>query len=194
MLKGRSSLVTSLPGGKVYKNLNIWAGSGGAITPDTIENASIEFKVDKTWVQNNNIDLSTVTLNRYSGSSWNALPTTLVKDEGAYYYFKAKTSGFSPFSITGESGEKLQTAPIVPFREVPKTVLHADQRANKAHQFAVVQNNETNSSRSSGSPVIFLVSALVIVLLLAIPFAIPQVRNKFKDKVESKLRDILRRN
>ncbi len=136
MLKGKSSLVTSLPGGKVYKNLNIWVGSGGVITPDTIENASIEFKVDKTWVQNNNIDLSTVTLNRYSGSSWNALPTTLVKDDGAFYYFRAKTPGFSPFSITGESGDKLQTAAIVPFREVPKTVVQADQPANKMPQIA----------------------------------------------------------
>ncbi len=51
--------------------------------------------------------------------------------------------------------------------------------------------NENDSSGKPGSPVIFPVSALVIVLLLASPLAIPQVRNKVKDKVESKFRDIL---
>lgn len=191
MLKGKSILVTALPAGKVYKNFNIWVGSGGVITPDTIGNASIEFKVDKTWVQNNNIDLSAVTLNRYSDGSWNALPTTLVKEDGAFYYFKAQTPGFSPFSIT-ESGEKTQTAETVPFREVSKTVVQANQPVNEVPQIAgEVQKNTSDSSGKSGSSFIFIVSALVIVLLLATPLAIPQVRNKVRDKVESKVIDIL---
>ena len=190
MLIRKSSLVTSLPAGTFYKNFNIWVGSGGVITSKTIDNASIDFKVEKVWVQNNNIDLSTITLNRYSGGSWNALPTTLVKEEGAFYYFKAKTPGFSPFSITG-SGVKPLTTEVVPFREVPKTVVQADRPVNEVPQIAgQVLKNETDSSGSGVSPIILVVSAILIVLC-ASSLAIPQVRNKVRDQVESKVRDIL---
>ena len=39
MLKGQSKLVSSLPEGTVYKNVNIWVGSGGIANSDNIENA-----------------------------------------------------------------------------------------------------------------------------------------------------------
>ncbi|MDQ1253873.1 MAG: trimeric autotransporter adhesin [Euryarchaeota archaeon] len=191
MLKGKSSLVKALPAGKVYKNFNIWVGSGGIITPQTIENASVEFKVDKKWVRDNIVDLTAITLNRYNGGSWSALPTSPVKVDGDYYYFKARTPEFASFSIT-ESEDKIQTAEIVPFREVSKTVVQADQAANKVPQISgQVTKNETASSSGYGNPVILAVSALLLVLLCASPLAFPQVRDKVRDKVENKIRDLL---
>jgi PGF-pre-PGF domain-containing protein len=177
MLKGKSTLVTSLPGGTLYKNLNIWVGSSGVATPDNIVNALVEFKVDKAWIQNNHIDAATVTLHRYSGSSWNALPTTLVQEDGAFYYFEAKTPGFSPFAITG-SAKGLQVSEKVPFNEEPKNIVQVEQPRPVVTENAAAQKNETGKASGSGGGrlAILIVSVLVIGL-----FAIPQVRNKVRD-------------
>jgi|GEM_PF-1341214 len=178
MLKEKSTLVTSLPEGKVYKNLNIWVGSGGIITPDNIENAFIEFKVDKAWILDNNVDLSAVTLHRYSEGSWNALPTTLIREDDVFYYFEAETPGFSPFSITA-SEKKLQAVEAIPFKEVPRTVVRAEQPASEVPEIAGIEGNETGSpSGKWRNPFIFVGSALVVGLLLA---ASPQVRNKVRN-------------
>lgn len=181
MLKGKSTLAASLPEGKVYKNLNIWVGSGGVITPENIENASVQFKIDKAWIQDNNIDLSTVILHRHSEGSWNALPTSLIREDGAFYYFKAKTPGFSPFSITG-SEKKLQSAEMVSFNEGPKTVVKTVAReerpASEMPEIAGIKENEIgNPSGKWRSPLIFVASTVVVVLLFASPRYIPQVRN-----------------
>ncbi|WP_440946421.1 NosD domain-containing protein [Methanosarcina sp. T3] len=185
MLKGKSTLVTSLPEGKVYKNLNIWVGSGGVVTPDSIGNASIQFKIEKAWIRDNNISLSTITLHRYNEGSWTALPATQVREDGAFYYFKAKTPGFSPFAITG-SEKKLQSTEVFSYNEGPKTVIKTVSREEKSAyevpEVAGIQENETgNSSGKRGSFFIFIVPALIIGLVLAVP----PVRNKVTGKVRN---------
>ena len=106
MLKEKSTLVTGLPSGKVYKSLNIWVGNGGFATSKNIENAVVCFKVEKSWLQINIIDQSSITLNRYSDKKWDALPTNLSGEDDKYLYFTAKTPGFSPFVITGKTKVK----------------------------------------------------------------------------------------
>jgi PGF-pre-PGF domain-containing protein len=103
MLKGKSTLVSALPSGEVYKSLNIWVGNSGFATPSNIENAVISFKVDKSWMQDKKIDKSSITLNRYSDKKWNQLQTSLVSEDNNYLYFTAQTPGFSPFVIASNS-------------------------------------------------------------------------------------------
>jgi len=62
MLKGKSTLVSGLPSDEVYKFLNIWVGNSGYGTENNIENAVVCFKVEKSWLQNKNIDQSSITL------------------------------------------------------------------------------------------------------------------------------------
>jgi PGF-pre-PGF domain-containing protein len=103
MLKGKSTLVSGLPSGEVYKSLNIWVGNSGFATPTNIENAIVNFKVEKSWIQDKKIDKSSITLNRYSNKKWDQLPTSLSGEDDKYLYFAAKTPGCSPFAITGKS-------------------------------------------------------------------------------------------
>ena len=103
MLKGKSTLVTGLPSGEVYKYLNIWVGNGGFGDSNNIANAVINFKVEKSWIQDGNIDKSSITLNRYSDKKWNQLSTNLSGEDDKYLYFTAKTPGFSSFAITGKT-------------------------------------------------------------------------------------------
>ena len=106
MLKGKSTLVSELPSDEVYKSLNIWVGTSGFATSENIENAVIYFKVEKSWIQDKNIDQSSITLNMYNDTKWDPLSTNLSGEDDKYLYFTAKTSGFSSFAITGKTASK----------------------------------------------------------------------------------------
>ena len=93
MLKGKSTLVSELPSDEVYRSLNIWVGNGGFATSKNIENAVICFKVEKSWIQDKNIDKSSITLNRYDDGKWEQLPVSLSGEDDRFLYFTATNSG-----------------------------------------------------------------------------------------------------
>ncbi len=105
VLKGKSTLVPGLPPGRIYKNLNIWVGDRGAGLPEVLDNAYIEFKVEKSWIEKNSVNESLITLLRYD-KNWNPLNTEKMGEDEQYIYFKAATPGFSPFAITEYTGEE----------------------------------------------------------------------------------------
>lgn len=74
------------------------------LTAMDITNATIEFKVNKTWINESNIDETTIKLNRYSdiNNNWSVLPTSKVEEDNASLYFESETQGFSLFAISGE--------------------------------------------------------------------------------------------
>jgi PGF-pre-PGF domain-containing protein len=101
-LKDRSTFADSLPAGKIYRNVNIWVGKTGYATPNNIVEPMIGFRVNNSWIENNNINVNSIVLNRYDGS-WNKLPTAQTSFDNSYHYFETSTPGFSPFVITGDS-------------------------------------------------------------------------------------------
>jgi len=100
-LKNKSTLVSGLPSGEVYKFINIWVGNSGYATEKNIETPVIGFKVEKAWMQENGIDSSSITLNRYSDEAWEQLPINLSGEDDEFMYFTAETPAFSFFAITG---------------------------------------------------------------------------------------------
>jgi len=102
-LKNKSTLVSNLTEGEVYKYFNVWVGNSGFASSTNIDNPVICFKVLKSWVQDNNIDKNSIALNRYSNKTWEQLPATQLKEDSKYLYFTADVSGYSFFAITGES-------------------------------------------------------------------------------------------
>ncbi|AKB33039.1 cell surface protein [Methanosarcina siciliae HI350] len=121
-LKNRSTLVSNLTEGEVYKYFNIWVGNSGYATEKNIENAVVCFRVEKSWLQNNNIDQDSVTLNRYSNKTWEQLPVNLSGEDDKYVYFTTQTPGFSPFAITGEKTVKGTVAEIQPESNIGDTI------------------------------------------------------------------------
>lgn len=112
MLKGKSTLVPELPPGNVYKSMNLWVGNQGTASPENIKNAITEFRVEKVWIALNSVDRVSIRMWRFDGEKWEELPTVEVAEDGTYVYFKAETSGFSPFAISaieeavGEAGRE----------------------------------------------------------------------------------------
>ncbi|MCJ7719872.1 MAG: PGF-pre-PGF domain-containing protein, partial [Candidatus Hadarchaeum sp.] len=76
---------------------SISATNSGAIT-----SATITFDIPKSWVQANEIVLSTLVVWRNSNGIWQTLPSRLVGEDALYYYLEATTSGFSLFGVSGQ--------------------------------------------------------------------------------------------
>ncbi|MCK4555433.1 MAG: PGF-pre-PGF domain-containing protein, partial [Candidatus Aenigmarchaeota archaeon] len=79
------------------------------ITDSNIENTTIEFKVNNSWIVDNNIDPDSITLNRYT-TQWTALPTSKKSNDGNYAYYFTETPGFSLFAITGSEAGTQQSS------------------------------------------------------------------------------------
>jgi len=102
VLNNRSKLANSTPEGSIYKYVNIWVGKAGFATASNIKDAKIQFKVNSSWIQDMGLNPEDVKLQRYNGTAWEILPTTLESNTPGYVVYEAKTSGFSPFAITAE--------------------------------------------------------------------------------------------
>lgn len=98
-LKEKSTFVPERPSAMIYKYANVWVGDKGGGAPTSLENGSIGFRVEKSWINNNSINESLVTLQWYN-KSWEPLYTQKVGEDNNYSYFISKTPGFSFFAIT----------------------------------------------------------------------------------------------
>jgi PGF-pre-PGF domain-containing protein len=103
VLKGRSSFATKDCPGEIYKQVNIWVGKSGFASSDNVENTQIHFKVEKLWVTENNIDPATIRMMHYYDEDWHALSTSKTDEDEQYLFFVVDTTGFSPFSIVGDT-------------------------------------------------------------------------------------------
>lgn len=106
MLKEQSKLVSGLPEGTVYKNVNIWVGSGGIANSNNIANAVVGFRIEKDWLKNCGADNTSVALWNYNNKAWSKLETTKVGGDNTYVFFESKTPGFGPFTIVVPSESK----------------------------------------------------------------------------------------
>jgi len=87
--------------GKVYKNIKIYEAN---LEKNLKGTATINFKVEKTWLDTNKLDKSAVSMLRWKDNKWNELPTTVGEDDGKFIHYTAQTPGFSYFVIGQRSG------------------------------------------------------------------------------------------
>jgi PGF-pre-PGF domain-containing protein len=65
-----------------------------------IEEASINFVVERSWLKENSISPENVALHRYVGFEWEQLPINISSKEGEVVRYEAITKGFSLFAIS----------------------------------------------------------------------------------------------
>lgn len=93
-------VIPAVPG-KIYKNTNVWLGSS------LIKDAIIKFKVENTWLEDNNVSTPNVNVfqwNKYD-QRWEVLDTKPTGEDNTYTYFESKANGLSQFAITGIRSE-----------------------------------------------------------------------------------------
>ncbi len=97
-LEGEPASVTHNVTGKVYQYIQIDVAK---LDDANVEKSTITFKVSKSWMNNNNIDKSGISLNRYA-IRWDKMEATPVDEDSENVYYITETPGFSYFAITGE--------------------------------------------------------------------------------------------
>ncbi|MFB0500638.1 MAG: PGF-pre-PGF domain-containing protein [Candidatus Hadarchaeaceae archaeon] len=99
--EGAAGIAIGAPGA-TYKYLNIVAEN---ITDAQIGSVVIRFKVEKSWIILNDIDIATITLNHYDPltGEWTSLPTTYLSEDDTYVYFSAVSPGLSIFGVSGST-------------------------------------------------------------------------------------------
>ena len=157
-LKNKSTLVSGLPEGEVYKYFNVWVGNSGFASSTNIENPVICFKVEKSWIKDKNIDKNSITLNRYSDKKWEQLPASLLREDNKYLYFKSSVSGYSFFAITGKSKASSPTeegvTEIEPGDEPDNSQVNMGDTGSEA-------GNESGEKESKGTPGFGMVCGIV---------------------------------
>ncbi|MBS3060651.1 MAG: PGF-pre-PGF domain-containing protein [DPANN group archaeon] len=66
----------------------------------SISSATINFKVSKSLLESNNAKPESVFALHNNNAQWILLPTTLVDEDSAFYYYEAQTPSFSYFAIS----------------------------------------------------------------------------------------------
>ncbi len=156
VVKDRSSFAKTDVPGQVYQQMNIWVGKTGFVRPENVENLLITFKVEKSWLTENNIETDTVMLYRYADSSWDKLSTTVTGEDDEYVYFESETPGFSPFAITSESES------VSAEEDILQSV--ADDTADSVSK-DLVSDNETKSTGFSVTGILLVLGLLAAVLV-----------------------------
>jgi len=166
-LKGKSSLVSELDSGEVYKYFNLWVGNSGFATEKNIENPVVCFKVEKSWLQDKKIDQNSITLNRYDEKKWSQLPVTLLKEDNKYLYFTTETPGFSFFAITGKAKEKqnmVETKPSTNTSELQKNSTASEtETKQKTEQKTEQESGKDKTTNIPGFEALYVVASFLIV-------------------------------
>ncbi len=78
-----------------------FTSNGSKVKETDIDSITIYFKIEKSWIENNNIDKESIKLLRYKDYVWYELTTTYNNEDDNYVYYNAVTKGLSTFAIIG---------------------------------------------------------------------------------------------
>ena len=108
----------------VYQYLDIKLTSDEEyVAEDDIDIMKFTFKVEQTWLAENNIDKKTILLIRYHDGKWQNLSTILLSENDTYVFFEAETPGCSTFAVIGSTLVEIQEPYVTKTPEIPWTVV-----------------------------------------------------------------------
>ncbi len=168
--------------GRVYAYIEI---SRKNLEDENIEKAEITFRVEKSWLESNNLDKDTVVLSRYKeNEGWVPLPTEVVSEDRDFVYYRATTPGFSYFAISAQEKEEVtapteeeavpeeEKVPEKPSEEAPPE----EEAAPEMPQAPPVKKPSTTT----------MIAAIVIIIMLGMVFS--QRKKFFRKKKKGKKR------
>ena len=87
------------PEGKVYNYYNV---SLERASNDVVKAITFRFRVPIEWVSNNSIDKNKVVLYKQKRVFWERLDTSLLKEDGIYYYYGSESNSLDSYAIVGQ--------------------------------------------------------------------------------------------
>ncbi|WP_445475365.1 PGF-pre-PGF domain-containing protein [Methanococcoides methylutens] len=89
-LKSTSSMVSTPAEGQVYKNINIWVGEDKL--KYRLIASNVGFRVNRAWLEDNDVSEYSVKLSIYRNGGWSVLTTEKIDEDDEYIYYEAATS------------------------------------------------------------------------------------------------------
>jgi len=91
----------------VFKNLNVWVGNMGYFSDKNVKDPTITFKVNRSWVNDNDIILNTISFCTYNddNKTWENMSTQKIGEDSISYQFKASLpirGNLGPMAISGK--------------------------------------------------------------------------------------------
>ena len=159
----------------VYKYLQITLTS---IAESELTADYVKFKVNKTWLNENNYDHTKVSLYRYEDDNWNKLNTVLTNEGLSDYYYYADVPGFSYFGIAAEKKVEIAPAAVAEPEPVPEayTVQGAEEVPETVAAAAV---NETQADGNSSAWYLLLLIPVGLTIFLVVYFTKYKKPEKF---------------
>jgi len=141
------------------------------ITHENLNNSNmssvkIDFKINKTWINNNGVNLNNITLYRYSHNKWTALKTSYIKNSLQYYEFEATSPGLSTFLI----GAQKETPIVNTTKKLPD--VFAQNTSNITSPKATKINTTKNKTIAKSIPLNNNITTKSILILVVVLVAI----------------------
>ena len=107
MLNHTSTTVDKDAPNIVFKNLNVWVGNMGYFSENNVKDPSITFIVDRSWVNDNDIILNTISFYSHNDdtNTWEKMSTQKIGEDSTSYKFKANLpirGSLGPMAISGK--------------------------------------------------------------------------------------------
>lgn len=95
-LKNKPDDVIVVPDGSIYKYFSM------SINEDNLKNATVYFRVNRSWLTYNNISNASVALSEFHDGSWDIIPTYITGSDSKFAYYSARVNDISAlFAISG---------------------------------------------------------------------------------------------
>jgi len=78
-------------GFEISQRMNLLAGGEEFESSENTYKEVIAFRVSKAWIEENNVDISTIGLKRFNDGAWTSLETATTGEDEEYYFFEAET-------------------------------------------------------------------------------------------------------
>jgi PGF-pre-PGF domain-containing protein len=142
---------------KTFKQIEVVKGM--AIKDSILQDAKIDFKVEKTWLADNKLTKGSMALFRFNDGAWVEMKTSVGQDDGTFIHYSSETPGFSYFVI-GEREDSVPL-PVVQAEPADGEVVDAPVEETGAVEEAQVQE-AVDQDTSSALPVVVVVLLLVV--------------------------------
>jgi PGF-pre-PGF domain-containing protein len=198
-LAAEPASVTHKITGKIYNYISVDKTN---ITDAGINKVFIKFAVNKTWLSQNGVANSNISLYRWTNSKWNELTTNYISEDVNEVFYQAESLGFSYFLIGTKAGEVVTTdAPtgaaiacteswacadwsVCTNGKQTRTCTDANNCGTTANKPVESQDCTAIAEITGIAPWVYLTVAFVIILIIAAMLFI------FRKKINSKNRHV----
>jgi PGF-pre-PGF domain-containing protein len=126
VLKNKSKFIGVDAPGKLYKYFNVFVGTSGF--SKKVSNGVVVFRVNNSWLEENDFDPKDINLYKWQGSEWIGKDTKIAESKPNYTYYASAVGNFSSFAITGTKKLKLASSSLT----VPDIPMPADKSINES--------------------------------------------------------------